>query len=496
MTIVDPDPSVSASSDAPTPGAQPLIQKVAISVLNLVLTSGATTMLGAVTTIAITRLLGPTGYGVYGSAVAVSVVLGASADFGFQTVLARDMAESPVGQRTLLRAAHEVATVWSAILAAVMIVMALAAGLSTQRGLAILILAPSMVFNGLNPSRVIFIVNYQTFRLARISVICLLLQTCATITLAAAHLGPAAVTVSLSVGNMVSSVWVAVSAHGIATPADGTFGRRELIRRSLPLGLIAIMTRVYLSIDLVILGWYVTGPRLGDYAAASRFLTVLAGLAGTVMSGALPALSSQSALLDGLNHIVQRVWHWLLISALPTFLALALFSPLFVNVVLGRHYEGAIALTRILCIAGGVTVVSNVVGAIMIAKRRSRQLVQQNLFAIVVNVGGNFMLIPRYGVYASAWLTSVTEIVVCSASIFSLRGDLAYRQLWQVSWRPAVALALGLGCALALLSLSERGALVASTFVFVAALFILRAWPEELRIRYRAPAPAGGRTPA
>ena len=485
-TIVDPEMADGAAS-ADVDETQRLIRKVAGSAINLVGQFGLMTLLSAISTIAITRLLGPSGFGVYGAAVAVSAVLGAFADFGFSMMLSRDMAEDAGKHRALLRSGYEVAGTWSLLLAGAMVVMAYTAPLTSQRGLALLVLAPSMAFNGLTPARVFFLVTYRVGRLVRIDVATALVQMLATIGVAAAHAGPVAVAAVVSASSIVNSVVVAVVAQRMLGPRTGTFSRLELIRRSAPLGLVSVMTKVYLTIDLVLLGWYVSGPKLGDYAAASKLLTVLAAAAGTVMTGVLPALSSTQRIQEELNELVERVWHWLMVSAVPMFVAIALFAPLIIDETLGHGYRGAVNLVRILCIAGGVTVVSNLVGNIMVAKRRMRQLFFQNLAAIVVNVGGNLILIPRYGVYAAAWMTSVTEILVCSASVISLRHDLHFGQLSRVSWRPALATILGSAAAVLLIG-TQWVALAAGGAAFLIALTVLRAWPHELTLRLKLPA--------
>jgi len=464
-----------------------LIHKVAGSAVNLVGQFGMITLLSAISTIAITRLLGPSGFGVYGAAVAVSAVLGAVADFGFSLMLSRDMAEDAGAHRALLRSGYEVAGAWSLLLSGAMVALALTAPLSSQRGLSLLVLAPSMAFNGLNPARVFFLVTYRTGRLVRIDVATALVQMIVTIAVAAVHLGPVAVAAVVSAGTIANSVIVAIAAHRMLAPQTGTFSRLELIRRAAPLGLVAVMTKVYLTIDLVLLGWYVSGPKLGDYAAASKLLTVLAGVAGTVMTGVLPALASTQRIREELNELTERVWHWLMVSAVPMFVAVALFAPLIIDVAFGHRYHDAVSLIRILCVAGGVTVVSNLVGNIMVAKRRMRQLFFQNLAAIVLNVGGNLILIPRYGVYAAAWMTSVTEVLVCSAAIISLRRDLHFGPLLRVSWRPALATILGSAVAVLVIG-TQWLALAAGGAVFLIALTVLRAWPHELALRLKLPA--------
>jgi O-antigen/teichoic acid export membrane protein len=336
-----------------------------------------------------------------------------------------------------------------------------------------------MAFNGLNPAKVFFVVLSRTGRLVRIELACTALQVAASIAVAAAGLGPIAVCAAVSAGSILDNVLVAAAAERMLPAGAGHFSRRALVARSLPLGALSVMTRVYLTIDLVLLGAYISGPRLGDYAAASKLLTVLAGLAGAVMTAALPTLSSRAAAGEQLQALVGRVWHWLVVGALPVFAALGLFAPLLVRLSIGPDYAHAVPLVRILSIAGAITVLSNLVGNLQVALHRMRALFIQNAAAIVLNVSANLVLIPRDGVYAAAWITVATEALVCSAALLSLRRDISYARLLALSLRPLAAVAAGATVGLLLIGSQALGLLAASG-VFLLALCVLRAWPIEL----------------
>jgi O-antigen/teichoic acid export membrane protein len=324
------------------------------------------------------------------------------------------------------------------------------------------------------------LVTYRTGKLLKFDVLTAVLQVAAAITLASAGAGPVAVAAAVSGSSILNNVMVALAAERMLEPGGGRFSRTELLKRSLPLGAMSVMTRVYLTIDLVLLGLYVSGTRLGDYAAASKLLTVLAGLSGAVMSGALPALSSSAAAREELGQLTERLWHWLMVTALPMFGTLALFAPLLIDVTLGHGYRGAVTLVRILCIAGAISVVSNLVGNLMVAQRRMRPLFVQNTLAIIVNIAGNVVLIPTYGVYAAAWMTAITEALVCCASIFSLRNELPFGSLARVSARPAAAAALACAVAIPILG-SPWLAAAAASMLFIGGLTAFGAWPHELR---------------
>ena len=477
-----PSPSIPKLETHPDQ-PRPQFQRVAGSAFNLVTQFGLTTMISGLTAIVITRLLGPSSFGQYAAALATWSVLGASADFGFTLMLSRDMARNDAARhRAMLRSAYEVATAWSLVLALIMVGLASTAGFASVRGVELLVLTPSMIANGLNPARAFFTVTYQTRRLLGIDVGFAMVVALVMVLLAASGMGAIAVTIAVSSGSLIKNLVVTYVAARMIEPTDtGRYGRRELVRRAAPLGLLAIMTKVYFMIDLVLLGWLIAGPALGDYAAASKLLTVLASVAGIVMSGALPALATHVNQREELERLVARVWHWLIIGAVPMFVAVALFAPLIVRLTIGAKYGGTVPLLRILCLAGIVSIVTNVAGVLMIALHKNRALLTQSAVAIVVNVAGNLILVPRVGVSAAAWMTLATEMLVCSAGLFSLRREVSFRGCARVSARPAGAVVGATAVALALGRWPLPAMLVGSA-AFLLLSTGLKAWPSEFRV--------------
>jgi O-antigen/teichoic acid export membrane protein len=481
LSVESDRPEPTERVPSPPPTGEPLAKRVAGSALNLVAQFGFITLLSGLTTIVITRLLGPSEYGAYGFAVATFTLLGATADLGFSLMLSRDMAQESSNHRALLRTAYEVGSIWSIVLALIMAGLAFAAPLSSQRGMALLVLAPAMAVSGLNPARIFFVVTYRTRTLVIIDVVIALVQAGVTVVLAALGLGPVALAASVSVGSIVNNLIVAVAAHRMLGPSPvKRLGRIDIVRRSVPLGLMSIMTKVYFSIDLVLLGWFVTGPQLGNYAAASKLLGVTAGLAGAVMGGALPALASTTGDRDRVARLATTVWHWLLVGAVPMFLGIGLFAPLIVQITIGQRYATAVPLIRILCLAGLITGMSNLIGIIQVARRQTRALFVQNGVAMLFNIAGNVLLIPRYGAYASAWMTLATEVLVCSLGMFSLRREVSFGDLLAVSRRPGLALCSA--CVVGVILIRWQWiAAVSSGIVLLLAMTILHAWPQEFR---------------
>jgi O-antigen/teichoic acid export membrane protein len=175
------------------------------------------------------------------------------------------------------------------------------------------------------------------------------------------------------------------------------------------------------------------------------------------------------------------VWHWLAVAALPLFVGLGLFAGLAVKVAAGTGYDGAIPLLRILSVAGILMVVNNLLGAVMVATRATRSIFFQNLVAIALNVVGNVLLLPSQGVRAAAWLTVATELLITVAALTVIRHSTRLDEALGVSVRPVLAIVLGAAPGVLLFD-HEILAPLASAVVFVAAMSLLRGWPDEFRV--------------
>jgi len=481
--VRDPGPALAPGSPAPPPPEPPRVsERIAGSAANFAGRRVALLVISALGTTLVTRLLGPNEYGQYASAIATWTLLSAAADFGFSLVLARDLAPDEAERSAILRAAYDVGGLWSVALTLVMVGLAVATGLGTPRGQTLLVLAPSVLTLGLTSGRQVFVALYRTRELVLIDLGIVTLQVAAQVVVAALGAGPVAVAAVVSVGTTLNAIAVGVLAHRIVGPAPGHGGqRRSLIRRALPLGLMAIMTKIYLMIDLVILGWLVSGPRLGDYAAAAKMLTLVASVPALITNAALPGLSVHAHDRVELAALSRRLWEWMLVVSVPVLIMTTLFAPLVMTVTVGPDFDGAVGLLRILSLAGVLGVASNLIGTILVAKSIVRPLVIQNAVAIVLNVVANLVLVPDYGVAAAAWITVATEAVICTGGLIVLSRHVDLRPWLGSSTRPIGAGIVATLVGLPLVGIQVVGAAV-SLLVFGIVTWRLGAWPPEFRL--------------
>jgi O-antigen/teichoic acid export membrane protein len=435
----------------------------------------------AVGGVAVARILGPGHYGGLASAQAISGLALAAVDFGFGAYLARELARRPDDGPRLLRATVQVQLVWALLVALVVAGIGLSIGLDVDRGAALVVLAPGIAFTGLNGFRQIFYVLYEVRRLVWVDVPANVLMVGAMIAAAALGGGPVGVAAAMSAGTIGTSIAVMLLSRHLVRqgPSDRT-ARREVVRISAPLGLTSFMASVYLLVDVVILGWLVSAQQLGLYAAAAKVLGFLLMIPALVATAALPGLSRETGDPVGLGLLVARVWHWLAAISLPVCVGIAVFPHAVAEAGFGHDYIGAVPYLRILTIASVFAIGNTVLGMLLVSHHLIRAQVVQNTVAITVNVVGNVVLVPHFGVVASAWLTVAAEAIVFLGALYSLRLLVDFDPTVRALLRPVAAVAVATLAVCAVVPFSEAAAIAVYALALLVAFVGLRAWPVEL----------------
>jgi O-antigen/teichoic acid export membrane protein len=417
-------------------------------------------------------------FGTYAGATATFYLACAITDLGFGVVAAREMATHPDEQREVLYATVEVQFIWSAIVAFGLLALGVSTG--NTRGEAMVVLAPAVLVGGLGSARQLFTVRYSAGPLLIVDLATVVVQSAALCGLAVLHAGVVPIAAALSVITSVNVVIVAVLARRmIGPPGPVHWGRLRLLRMAVPLGVASVVASLYFTIDQVLLGWLVRPRELGEYAAAVRLLSTLVVVPGFVMAAGIPALARTGSDRTALSRTTGMLAHWLAVTVVPAAVALIVFADPVIHLLYGPGYAQAADLLRVLMVAALCCFIAIVLGNVLLVLSIVRVMIVFNLVSLVVNVAGNLLLVPRYGVAASAWLTVVSELIVISYAVFLLRRRLHYTIVLSRLWKPIAAAACGGAVGIAL-GPNHPYAMVAAGIAFTLALFGLGAWPSEL----------------
>lgn len=220
-----------------------------------------------------------------------------------------------------------------------------------------------------------------------------------------------------AVGLLVCSVVLARRVAGMA-PGGGDRGlphreeRTRILTFAGPRTLSAGLEQALTWIDIVIVGWIAGAGAAGIYGGASRFLQ-----AGLLVDAALRVVVSPrfSELLhtgqkERLRELHTTATVWLVLFATPVLVLLASFAPV-VLALLGPDFVAGGPVLVVLCAGAAVTFLAGNIHSLLLMGGRSGWAALNKGVVLTLNVAGNLLLVPRYGIIAAAVVWAVSMLV-------------------------------------------------------------------------------------
>ncbi len=293
---------------------------------------------------------------------------------------------------------------------------------------------------------------------------------------------------------------------------------REILRFGLPASLASISWVGFRNCDYALIGARLGALQAGYYFRAYTLAVEYQKKISTVMAMLAFPLFSRTTDLKELAHVRTQMVRTITIVLFPLFVGLTILAPAIIPWVFGPAWEPAVVPTQILAIGGAVSLVSDSVGAALMAAGRARS---------VLGFGWAHFLVYGTGVlvFAPLGLAAVAIVAVVVHTLFlfvayalMLRGtdDAVLHRLWWDTG-PATVSCIGFAAAAvpSSLALTAAGApapvllLAVAGFGGTAYVVTLRtlfpeAWQSALRMlnrvlpshrlpRLRGLVPAGAR---
>ena len=363
----------------------------------------------------ITRRLPAADVGAFNFALALTAYFGIPANLGITTLAVRDLAGRPGEARAILGEVAVLQAVLASVPYAALVVLAP-------------VLAPDEVTREVIPIvGLAFVVEvasaqwvlYGRQRFAWLAAGRVLGALAFAVLVLAAVDGPGGAErlgwVHVAGGAAAALLTLAVALRSAGRPRAPA-GVAALVRRlvrSVPLGVAAVMTMVYVTIDHVMLGWLEGTEVVAQYAIAYKIpLAVLA--VASLWGGVL--LPHMTALAAGRRDELREQLGWFMS------ISVALMIPLVCGALLvgaelmpqlfGGEYEPSGTPFVLLMLAAGLVLVTMNVGTAVLAVGDERQSAVAVTCGAAINVVVNLAAIPLFGMVGAAVATIAAETVV------------------------------------------------------------------------------------
>lgn len=198
---------------------------------------------------------------------------------------------------------------------------------------------------------------------------------------------------------------------------------RRILKESAVIGLTGILWVIYFRVDTLMLEWMKGPAAVGQYAAAFKFIDLALLGSGVVMSSLSPLLAERwPKNPEGFRWIYQQTINYLAMLGALVAGVMVVFGADLIRNLFSPSFTDAIAILRVLSIATLIIYIGNALGHTIVAVGiQGPGFLTTRILAAVANVGLNLYFIPRWGGYGAAWATVISEAAVVLISPFFVR---------------------------------------------------------------------------
>lgn len=198
------------------------------------------------------------------------------------------------------------------------------------------------------------------------------------------------------------------------------------LKAAIPFGLIVAFYLVYFRIDTVMISFFRGDEEVGQYGAAYNLVSALMFLPAGLVAALFPRLAgTYSTPEDNLDGPFQKAARWLLALSLPMAVGIWLLADPLVLALLGETYMPAVTAFAVLGWVLPVWFITFLQGNILTVVERQKAVAVVGLANMVLNVGMNLMIIPRYGFTGAAVTTLITEVLGLTLMFWLLRRNIS-----------------------------------------------------------------------
>lgn len=268
-------------------------------------------------------------------------------------------------------------------------------------------------------------------------------------------------------GGVIALVLASLAALAIATAVSWRMAKRllalalarptlrgawPLVCACAPIGAIQISLLISYKADTVLLSLFRDNATVGIYAVAYNLIFSLMLLSHSVNLALFPALSRSASDGEALTRLTARAMKYLLTVGVPIAFGGALLAPALIRFLYTDAYAESATVLRIVIWVLPLMFLTEFAGYYATAIHRERPAGLAALIMAGANIALNLVCIPRFGLWAAAIITVITEIVFLAQYLWILRDRQVIGTLVRLIWRPVVA-SVGMTLALALLPL-------------------------------------------
>jgi len=433
-----------------------LTRKVAFNTIIQIVGKVVTTGISLVLIAALTRYLGVAGFGQYTTAFAYVAFFAVFADFGFFWIFVREIANPKTDVSYAASNILTLRTFLGVIIYGLAFLVSFLIPQYADLRWGIGITALASLFLALNSTYVgVFQNKLKMERAALTDIIGRVIILILTLYFIKLNLGLNAVLWAYTLGNIVNlaaSYYLGREFVHFKPSFDFEYWKKIFLQ-ALPMGIVLILNMIYFKIDTLMLS-LMKGPiDVGIYGPPYKVLEILLFVPSIFMGNVFPILTRYIHTKDSRVYpAFQKSFEFMVLLAFPVVLGVIFTASDIIRIVAGKEFTIAqtiapifnlpatsVLTLQILIIAVGISFFSHLFGYFVIALGKQSKMVLPNIILVIVNVGLNLLIIPKFSYIGAAITTVITEILVAFFSWWVVRQIFEIKLRLAIFWKAGLA---------------------------------------------------------
>ncbi|MBO4235313.1 MAG: flippase [Firmicutes bacterium] len=177
-----------------------------------------------------------------------------------------------------------------------------------------------------------------------------------------------------------------------------------------------VAVRIYIQLDITILGFFVSDSDIGIYTLAAKIYSVVKSILNAAIFVCIPriALYIGQNKREEYNKLLNKVMEILPAGLLPCIVGVFCLSRNILLIMGGEDFVGGATALRLLCMALLFAVFGCFFAqGVIIPNCKDRSYFTFTVIAAVTNAVLNLILIPMWGMNAAAVTTVIAELIIC-----------------------------------------------------------------------------------
>ncbi|MBI5021921.1 MAG: flippase [Ignavibacteriales bacterium] len=372
------------------------------------------------------RYLGSANYGYLYLANSIIGIFIVFIDFGGRYSIAKEISRSPDLAASIVVNGMGIRFIFWIISVVVLVIFIMIAGYPQIVNMLLLLFILNMLWEGMRKVLWSYFQGTEQMRYPSLGSISeQIFITFFTVSLLLSGAGVFVIGIVYTLGTFINFFIHAKYARKLITPLPAYQYNEsvKLIKKGIPYFLWSIFGIIYYRVDAIMLSFLTPASVVGWYGAAYRFFDVLMFIPSIFSIAVFPVLSRLWKSKDTLAVTTIKSIDFIVIAGIPVTIGLYYFAKNITQLFYGLEgYAPSVLILQIFSIGILLVYIDMILGTAILASDKQRQWSIVALFAVIINVALNYLIIPytqnvyHNGGIGSAIATIITEffVMVCA----------------------------------------------------------------------------------